>query len=686
MEREKFKEIKITPEEKEKEKPFDAVIVYGEGPVVEVMKGRKGTIGYRAEGRMNTYAAGSLYQEGKVRRIIVSGGKTGGEELQSEAERMAWILKERFHVPENDIILEPKAKNTIENTVFTANILDKEPAKYQDLLALTVSHHLERTKEINDLMGVKTKYISSEEVLMAKDPEKYKAILEKIAQHPDYQSRRKEQKRWARGLKEIPEYWLPQAAKVENLERFRGILKQERIKDWLKDIFDIDDIDKLSETEIKNLQQKIRDMERIMPKEEGAESKFLLSSKEVFSKICRAETEKGIAFYASDPKTRYPWIYTRDLSCFTNSFLELGDFKTAKGCCDFLLSCQLEDGRWVQRYNEKGERKEGKKQEDNTPLAIWAILRYVEQSGNFKFAEEIKDKIKKAANLIKEENKESLDKFGLVHSTTSIHEALDAKTRNPVNLGYEIWNNSVSAKALELVAKIYKDDQFKLLSEKIKEGIKKNLIKEGKFIRKITDENEPDLSPDIMTLAPAYFDLFKKEEIINGKYTFSEITQKTLKDLYLKLWDKKLGGFRRFPGYDHQEKHPDYKGVIDPLLPGPWVFYTAWVAQIHFKLGESEKGKRLIDWIFNQRREGMLPEHLVDKEIFLKFKNKEVKYHQETKKDPSQALKNLELMEKEAKKPEVKKLFYAWPLAWSHAETLKACKLANLIKEFKLNL
>lgn len=67
--------------------------------------------------------------------------------------------------------------------------------------------------------------------------------------------------------------------------------------------------------------------------------KILFASQKVF-KTCRIDSELGAAFYASDPRIRYSWIYTRDFSAIIAGLSELGDFETAKKCCDFLLNIQ----------------------------------------------------------------------------------------------------------------------------------------------------------------------------------------------------------------------------------------------------------------------------------------------------------------------------------------------------------
>lgn len=278
---EKFSPLNQDPQEaknteQKEKKPYDAAIVYGEGPVQEIFGGKregKGTISYKAEGRMSIYAAGELYQQGKIEKVIVTGGRTGGKNLPSEAEKMKLVLTKRYNIPEENIILEDGASNTIENAAFTANILDQHP-EYKNLLGITVSHHLERTKKINERMGINAEYISADDILKKENPKKYNKIFERLAQVPTYVERKKEQTRWQRGLEEIPEYWLPQTAGgIKNIERFRKILADESLdlKGWLKEKFSIEGVNNLSEEELINLKEKIKNTKRILPPEEWAE-------------------------------------------------------------------------------------------------------------------------------------------------------------------------------------------------------------------------------------------------------------------------------------------------------------------------------------------------------------------------------------------------------------------------------
>lgn len=413
---------------------------------------------------------------------------------------------------------------------------------------------------------------------------------------------------------------------------------------------------------------------------------FLEGSKEVFE-ICRADTEHGQGFFASDPEKRYPWIYPRDTACLINGLVDLGDYDTAKGCCEYLLSCQLENGQWVQRYTEGSERADVKQEEDGASLATWAILTYIEKSGDKDFAEQVQPNLERAVSWIEEEARDELEKYGLVHSHASIHEAIDCRTNEFVNLGFEIWNNSVTAKALEMMGKTYNDKHASDLAEKIKRGIKQHLVVDGRFIRRLTDNGEQDQAPDMMMLAPSYFNLFERDELIDGKNTFENLVNNTLENISENLEDKNLGGFRRFPGMDYRDQHSEYKGIVDPLLPGPWIHFTAWVAQVYVKQGEREKASEIVKWILKQSENGQLPEHLVDSQVFHKYYKEEIEYHKRTKKDGSakdKAVGNLETMAGNLEDNKTASVEYCKPLLWAHIETLRALKLLDHIEEFKV--
>jgi|GEM_PF-1559106 len=412
---------------------------------------------------------------------------------------------------------------------------------------------------------------------------------------------------------------------------------------------------------------------------------FLAGTQEVF-KICRAKTSIGEAFFASDPEKRFPWIYPRDASCLINGLVELGDYGTAKQCCRYLLSCQLESGQWVQRYTAEGERADAKPEQDGASLVMWSVMKYIERSGDTEFAQEVWPQIEKGLDWIEQEGRDGLEKYGLVHSQASINEAIDSRTGEYVNQGYETWNNSVTAKALEMIGRQYNNERASSLSQTIKDGISKHLILDGKIIRRLKDNEERDEAPDFISLSPMYFDVFGQDEVLDGTHTFREIAANTVEYLRANLEDHDIGGIRRFPGMDYRDEHPEYKGIVDPLLPGPWVHPTAWLAQTYAKMGERKKALELVRWIFDQAEDGRLPEHLVSKGVFAKYHQEEIDYHKSTKTGESRdrAVANVERMVGQLEADDNLAVEYVRPLLWAHIETLRVLKMLGDVDGFKV--
>ena len=386
---------------------------------------------------------------------------------------------------------------------------------------------------------------------------------------------------------------------------------------------------------------------------------FIETTKKVFQR-CRAPVKNGIGFYASSPDSQYPYVYIRDLSLTLNALAELHDYYSAKECCKCLLSFQQKSGEWLQKYTPGGVRKDDIIQEDNTPLAVWAILSYVLHAHDLGFAQEIKKSILGACEFIEKNNFDP--KFELVRSHTSIHES-------EINNGYEIWNNSVTVKALLLTGKLYGINKFITLANKIKESIKKNLTDNGRLIRRLKINGKVDLMPDIILLSPYYFDIFNDKKLL----------KETLK-VVEKLKDPNIHGYHRYLYTSNQ------KGIVT-LFPGPWVFYTAWVAQMYFKLGMKSKAEKNVAWVFDKLQDSGLPEHVITSQTFFRYKSSQIKRFRklqkvrELKEYAAAGFNEIEKMELIAKKKKI--VPYSTPTLWSHIETLRVLKMLGYIREFR---
>ena len=86
----------------------------------------------------------TLYREGKIRKILVTGGSGF---LFSQDIKEAIYLKKvllRFSIPENDILIESGSRNTYENAVYSTALL-KERFPGGKFLLITSGYHMRRS-------------------------------------------------------------------------------------------------------------------------------------------------------------------------------------------------------------------------------------------------------------------------------------------------------------------------------------------------------------------------------------------------------------------------------------------------------------------------------------------------------------------------------------------------------------
>lgn len=279
-------------------KPFDAILVFGQGPVIDEktrVKAKDAGIQPGSEdinlwSKSLAESAAKLYEKGETREIIVMGGKTGGDEFESEADLIAKELRQ-MGVPEAAIKLENESTNTLENLVNMLNKFSKNDT-YKDLGLLGSNYHLSRLRLLMSLFDIKYKTaFSSEEVLRYGAREKeiwddqklleienrlnmaeasktpvsskdspvstYYSKKEGI-ERKNVNTRAEEEDIWSRALLEMPEYWLKYLGRLEDGEKLRQIL-QKQDKNTLKR-FGLD----LSESDA-SLKEKLLGIERKMP-------------------------------------------------------------------------------------------------------------------------------------------------------------------------------------------------------------------------------------------------------------------------------------------------------------------------------------------------------------------------------------------------------------------------------------
>lgn len=162
----------IKPPERLKDKHFDYVLVMGQGPVQEADKIPKtGRQGLNFYSRLIAMSAAALLREGIADNVILSGGETGSRkgtpEAQTEADLMADIIRRQLPNKKVDkrIIIERRARFTLENFVHTLNEIHSSGKKDVSIAILGIGFHTGRLKGLADVFKIEGSVFSAEEVI-----------------------------------------------------------------------------------------------------------------------------------------------------------------------------------------------------------------------------------------------------------------------------------------------------------------------------------------------------------------------------------------------------------------------------------------------------------------------------------------------------------------------------------------
>jgi len=108
---------------------------------------------YFAEGADRVTHAIQLYKAGKIQKIIITGGTGSFSQSQiSEAPQLREVFL-MCNVPEKDIVIEGKSRNTRENALAVAEILKGQFQGYDHLL-ITSAFHMRRSVACFENVGV----------------------------------------------------------------------------------------------------------------------------------------------------------------------------------------------------------------------------------------------------------------------------------------------------------------------------------------------------------------------------------------------------------------------------------------------------------------------------------------------------------------------------------------------------
>lgn len=407
----------------------------------------------------------------------------------------------------------------------------------------------------------------------------------------------------------------------------------------------------------------------------------------IIAKCCR-KVRRGIAVLATFKKSRHPFFYLRDGAAIVKALsiisLETKFTKKAyellEGIDKFTLSIQSKNGYWGQRYALSGRERSIYKQEDNNAHGTTILLIYLLTSKKLK--KKIKNEKKHIRAIIRGLdfaignyfNKEK----NLFYSTTSTHEST-------IERGYTLWVNFAYWYALKLIEELYSHTKYKKELKKFKKfridfkkNIKKSFIHDNRFVARLNENLIHDLRPDVTLMSPFYFNFRSKK-----------LNKKTIDFMRKELWDKELGLIQRF-----LPSKIDDLAIHTHAGTGPWLQYSAILAQYYFFIDKINEGNKILNLINSYSlKSGHLPEHISTEQRFRDFIKNEWKTGLDFKKefDPEILLPNLdfdkiveeifymkntyEKIKRRLRKKSGNIIRYAIPLAWSHAEYIKAIML-----------
>ena len=355
------------------------------------------------------------------------------------------------------------------------------------------------------------------------------------------------------------------------------------------------------------------------------------------------------AIFASPKTQRYPYVYPRDASLIIRVLCEIGELEKAKKSLNFLMSVQREIGEWSQRYHKDGSIASYRPpQVDCNGLVLYTIRKYFETSNDITSIKRWWKNIKRGVSFI---NYQFIPETNLIFSLNGIHEW------PPLEAGYDIWVNSACYAGVRAAYKIAKSlgeedaaSEYRLLAHNLNNGIAKYLVRDNRYIKLVHGRR-------IVKDA----DISEMGMYITGMTSPNDLIMKnTVRSIIKSLWNDKFWGINRYLK-KYGEPGRNNGGY------GPYSMYTAWVGQylLDTKNNFRDKLKECVLWFVKYNREGLIPEHISDKEEFINWieQAKRVgRYKKEGReKQAEEVMRSKEYLEKDI-------VYWVTPLTWAHAE------------------
>ncbi len=351
---------------------------------------------------------------------------------------------------------------------------------------------------------------------------------------------------------------------------------------------------------------------------------------------------------AGPVKSAYPYVYPRDSVIMTKALNRTGNTHNSIKFYHFISKfAKLRQYREIfHRYNINGlpcvTRRD---QNDNEGLILHGIYDTYLHDKKEAFLEEMWPLVNGISHLLFE-----YSKTGLIKGLRSIHE------NYTLEHGYDIWVNSAGWRGLKDAAEIAdilgRTKENKLWNKKADQLLKN--IKNRMFNKKqkifIKNPKNPNV-PDISQLAPFYFEMIEDKNILRNMMEYVRTY----------LWNKEIGGFRRFRKFELVDDWHWYTGGS-----GSWTVFVAWGARFYKKLNQKKNERECKDWLNKvaSRTKGLLPEHISTRVEYEEWKNHEIEFNQRLINGTIVA----EKLASKFKKQDKNLIYWATPLGWAHAE------------------
>lgn len=349
-----------------------------------------------------------------------------------------------------------------------------------------------------------------------------------------------------------------------------------------------------------------------------------MASTTVFTRYLRFRAASSTASLASPSRTRYPYVYPRDTSSAVAFFRRVAcsprgydaaplAYELMESMARFLKKVWDREKGWGQRYDSSGRNKSIYKQEDNLAHGIAVLCNYLLAASELGKEVQGLDQFLACINEAAGWSLEHLyhRELNLFRSTTAIHESA-------LEQGYTCWVNFSFLYAFSLADEVArKIDTQGIISPShlsfrrhFLYSISELFISGNRYVRRIDRNGQIDLRPDITLMSPFYYGFLHYRSELENSIRFVEKS----------LWDPELNMIMRFLPFDDDFDIHVHAGN------GPWIPYTAILAQYHYWNGNFQRGDELLEYIDRYRgKEGELPEHISTCRRFAEFMESEWK-------------------------------------------------------------